>query len=132
MERIFADKIFAAEFYYAGDRKLYFDVAKHIYDIAVMSRLDLIKEMLNNPILLNEMVGYKRREESLRAGSDLSDKPFAEFTLPKKMKADRELAGVFEQMERIYIFNDSYKYSYEEVCESFINTFWEDCANALW
>ena len=31
LERIFADKIFAAEFYY--ERAMYFDVAKHIYDV---------------------------------------------------------------------------------------------------
>lgn len=31
LERIFADKIFAAEFYY--EREMYFDVAKHIYDV---------------------------------------------------------------------------------------------------
>ena len=33
LERIFADKILAAEFYY--DREMYFDVAKHVYDVSI-------------------------------------------------------------------------------------------------
>ncbi len=37
LERIFAGKIFAAEFYY--EREMYFDVAKHIYDVGVMLAL---------------------------------------------------------------------------------------------
>ncbi len=38
LERIFADKIFAAEFY--NERALYFDVAKHLYDVSIMLDLD--------------------------------------------------------------------------------------------
>lgn len=44
LERIFADKIFAAEFYY--ERKMYFDVAKHLYDVSVMFDLEQIQEMI--------------------------------------------------------------------------------------
>ena len=123
IERIFADKIFAAEFYYSGERRLFFDVAKHMYDIAVMSNLDIIKKMLGNPIVIDEMVGYKRKEEALRFGSDLSDKPFNAFALPEKMKTDKELEVVFSRMQEVYIFNDLYKITYEDVCDSLLGVF---------
>lgn len=58
LERIFADKIFAAEFYY--ERGMYFDVAKHIYDVSVMLDLQPIQDMLGNTGLFLEMSEYKR------------------------------------------------------------------------
>lgn len=57
LERIFADKIFAAEFYY--ERKMYFDVAKHLYDVSVMFDLKQIQEMIQNQQIFLEMLGYK-------------------------------------------------------------------------
>ena len=52
LERIFADKIFAAEFYY--EREMYFDVAKHIYDVGVMLDLQSIQDMIGNPGLFSK------------------------------------------------------------------------------
>ena len=56
LERIFADKIFAAEFYY--ERKMYFDVAKHLYDVSVMFDLEQIQEMIQNQQTFLETVSY--------------------------------------------------------------------------
>ncbi|WP_353740067.1 nucleotidyl transferase AbiEii/AbiGii toxin family protein [Phosphitispora fastidiosa] len=58
LERIFVDKVFAAEFYY--QRQEYFDVAKHLYDIAVLLQQKRVQAMLNNPKLLLQMISYKR------------------------------------------------------------------------
>lgn len=66
LERIFADKIFAAEFYY--ERAMYFDVAKHIYDVGVMLDLQPIQDMFENTGQFLEMSGYKRLEKTRRAG----------------------------------------------------------------
>lgn len=55
LERIFADKIFAAEFYY--ERKMYFDVAKHLYDVSVMFDLKQIQEMIQNQQIFLEIFG---------------------------------------------------------------------------
>lgn len=40
LERIFVDKVFATEFYY--QRRDYFDVSKHIYDLSVTSDMNEI------------------------------------------------------------------------------------------
>lgn len=61
LERIFADKIFTAEFYF--ERELYFDVAKHIYDISIMLDIAEIKEMLDDNMVFQEMLQYKRFQD---------------------------------------------------------------------
>lgn len=47
MERIFADKILAAEFYY--QRHMLFDTAKHLYDLTAMMEQDRIQSLLSEP-----------------------------------------------------------------------------------
>lgn len=54
LERIFVDKIFAAEFYY--EREMYFDVAKHIYDVGVMFDMQPIRDMFGDSGLFFENV----------------------------------------------------------------------------
>jgi len=47
LERIFADKILAAEFHY--QRGMLFDAAKHLYDLATMMQQDRIRTLLSSP-----------------------------------------------------------------------------------
>ena len=53
LERMFIDKVFAAEFYYI--RKEYTDVSKHIYDLCVLINNDKIKELFYNE---QEFINY--------------------------------------------------------------------------
>lgn len=46
LERMFIDKIFAAEFYYI--RNMYMDTAKHLYDISVLFNNNKIQKLLSN------------------------------------------------------------------------------------
>lgn len=64
LERMFIDKIFAAEFYFL--REMYTDMAKHIYDISVLMDNEGIKSLLKNRELLEKLIGYKREEEKVR------------------------------------------------------------------
>lgn len=102
LERIFADKIFAAEFYY--ERKMYFDVAKHLYDVSVMLDLQQIQQMLQNQQLFLKMLGYKREEETRRLGSDLAEKKFADFQMLKGFSDNAELRKDYGNMQRNYVF----------------------------
>jgi len=117
-ERIFIDKIFASEHYYVGQR--YTDVAKHIYDIAVMCQLDFAKELLNNPEQLCEMIAYKRQEESGWEASAVADKPFSKFLLARGFEKNTELAKAYARMQDIYIFDDAYRIKYSAVCEAVV------------
>lgn len=104
LERIFADKIFAAEFYFA--RAMYFDTAKHIYDASVMLGLPLIREMLKNKKLFQRMTDYKRLEETRRTGSDLADKPFSDFQIFRGMSENGALREAYERMQKNYVFSE--------------------------
>jgi hypothetical protein len=103
LERIFIDKVFAAEFYY--ERKEYFDVAKHIYDLAVMSRLDAIRTLLENTAKMSTIIAYKRREETVRIGSDLSQKQISSFILLDSIYGDKHLKDAYLTMQDIYVMN---------------------------
>lgn len=102
MERIFADKILAAEFYY--QRGMLFDTAKHLYDLATMLEQERIQRLLTAPEELIRMLAYKRKEEKERIGSDLAQKPFSEFTLFQTGRDDPELMNAFMKMQEIYVF----------------------------
>lgn len=121
MERIFADKILAAEFYY--QRNMLFDTAKHLYDLATMMEQDRIQTLLSAPDDLIKMLAYKRREEKERIGSDLAEKPFSEFQLFRAIDADTELFAAFSKMQEIYVFSqrDILSPTQLSVCMSTLN-----------
>lgn len=104
MERIFADKILAAEFYY--QRRMLFDTAKHLYDLATMLEQERILRLLSDSEELVRMLAYKRKEENVRIGSDLAQKPFSEFTLFQTGRDDLALRSAFMKMQEIYVFSD--------------------------
>lgn len=113
LERIFADKIFAAEFYY--ERGMYFDVAKHIYDVSVMLDLQPIQDMLENTGLFLEMSEYKRLEETRRTGSDLADRKFPDFKIFYGMYDNTALKDAYQNMQKNYIFSEKDLLSFEFV-----------------
>ncbi len=113
LERIFVDKVFAAEFYY--QRQEYFDVSKHIYDLAVMSGLDSIQRLLSDPSEMTAMMSFKRREEQSRLGSELSDRAIAEFEIFEGMRGNGALRERFDAMQDIYIFDDADRISFTDV-----------------
>lgn len=105
MERIFADKILAAEFYY--QRQMLFDVAKHLYDLTLLMNIKRIVALITKRDELLKMLEYKRREEQNRIGSGLGQKPFADFLLFKALETDVKLQETFAEMQRIYVFNEA-------------------------
>jgi predicted nucleotidyltransferase component of viral defense system len=116
LERIFVDKVFASEFYYG--RGEYFDVSKHIYDLAVMSRLAEIQKLLSDPAGMTGMMAFKRREESARLGSNLSGKPVRDFEIFKGMDGNKSLRDRYIAMQDIYIFDDNDKIDFQDVIMS--------------
>ncbi len=116
MERIFADKILAAEFYY--QRRRLFDTAKHLYDLTILLEQKPIQTLLSVPEEFIKMLAYKRREEVERIGSDLANKPFSEFTLFPAAPNDKELKEVFAKMQETYVFSKSDILSFAEMLDS--------------
>ena len=115
LERIFADKIFAAEFYF--ERAMYFDTAKHIYDVSVMLELPLIRDMLRDKDLFLRMINYKRLEETRRTGSDLANKPFSDFRIFRELSESSELREAYGRMQKNYIFTTEDRVAFAFVVE---------------
>jgi hypothetical protein len=124
LERIFADKIFAAEFYY--EREMYFDVAKHIYDASVMFTLPKIQALVVDKAMFLEMLGYKRLEETKRSGSDLTEKKFSDFQIFSGMKENKKLHEAYQSMQRNYVFAER-----DELTFEYIVTQWEELKKIL-
>ena len=112
LERMFIDKVFAAEFYYT--RKEYTDTAKHIYDLCVLINNDKIKELFKNEQELKRLVGYKREEEKIRTGGVSSDIKIKDFSY-LNCNFDDEFIDKFNNMQDKYIINEKYKIDMNQV-----------------
>ena len=112
LERMFIDKIFAAEFYYL--RNMYMDVAKHLYDISILFGNNNIKKLLKNKKELNKLISYKRKEEKARIGGideKIQIKDFNYF----RLEFNNKLIRAFENMQDKYVLNDKYRITIDEV-----------------
>jgi len=114
LERIFVDKIFAAEFYY--ERNMLDDVSKHLYDISIMMNNLDIKRLLNNDKELIKMIEYKRTEELFRKGGIPENKKIIDFNY-MKLDFSNELISSFNRMQKIYVLDDKYLLTIDEVKE---------------
>jgi predicted nucleotidyltransferase component of viral defense system len=113
LERIFIDKVFAAEFYYS--RGEYLDTSKHIYDLIIMFDNIVIKELLNNSSYLLKIISYKRLEEEVRAGGVPAQLPICDFTYLKDALSNSHLLSEYQKMQRLYIFIDKDRRPLENV-----------------
>ena len=112
LERMFIDKIFAAEFYFL--RNMFKDSSKHLYDISVLSQNENIKKLLNNKEELEKLISYKRQEESVRKGGINANTKIKDFNYFKLDFSD-ELLQEFRNMQYKYVLDDKYKITIDEV-----------------
>lgn len=107
-ERMFCDKLLAAEYY--ALRGEYFDVAKHVYDLSLMMTCGRISDLMSDKQRFIEILSYKRIEEISRLGSELDRKPLNELIFFSDIQEGR-LSDAYEKMQSIYIFNPIYRIS---------------------
>ena len=112
LERMFIDKVFAAEFYFT--RKEYTDTAKHIYDLCVLINNNKIKELFKNEQELIKLVGYKREEEKIRTDGVSSDIRIKDFSYLDCNFKD-EFIEKFNNMQDKYIINEKYKIDMKQI-----------------
>ena len=112
LERMFVDKIFAAEFYYV--RNMYMDVSKHLYDISVLYANSKIQKLLQNKKELSNLIKYKRQEEKVRIGGIDENTKIKDFNYFKLEFSDG-LIKEFENMQNKYVLNNKYKLSIDKV-----------------
>ena len=115
LERIFVDKIFAAEFYFL--REEYIDFSKHIYDISILLQEDRIKKLLENPEYFKQLVNYKRQEERIRIGGIDPNKKIVDFEY-LMLTFNEQICEAYESMQNKYIFKSEYKLNIDTIKES--------------
>lgn len=120
IERIFVDKIFATEFYYV--RNMYTDVAKHLYDIAVLYKNEKIQKLLCNKEELLRNIEYKRQEEKVRIGGIEENKDILDFDY-FKLDFNDEMLESLKNMQDKYVLNEQYKISINEIKEVLNNIY---------
>ncbi len=116
LERIFIDKLFAAEFYYS--RRSYRDVAKHVYDLAVLLNNCRIGDFLNDKIHVLKILELERKEESYRKGGIPANVKIADFLYFTELANDKEFKKSFLEMQSIYVFNEQDKLCFDDVLQS--------------
>ena len=112
LERIFIDKIFAAQCYYErGSMK---NFSKHIYDICVLFKEKDIKKFLLDTSLLNEVVNIRKKEEINRLDSVNNFSLISNFEYLKNGLSIKEYL-MFDKMQEEYILGEDYKLSLNEI-----------------
>lgn len=115
IERMFIDKIFAAEFYYI--RNMLHDTSKHLYDICVLLQNETIKKLLRNKKELIKLINYKRQEELLRIGGINANTKIKNFNY-FKLDFNNNFIQEFYNMQNKYLLNKKYKITISELKEN--------------
>ncbi len=110
LERIFIDKLFAAELYF--EKQMYMDLSKHLYDLTILSKTKRIQDFFKNREEFEKIVKYKREEEIYRKGGvdkNIQIKDFGYFNT----EYNENLLKAFKLMQDKYIFKDEYRITIE-------------------
>ncbi len=101
LERIFIDKIYAAQYYF--ERHDYYDVAKHLYDLAVLSSNPSIQDFLSSKKDVLRIINLAIIEGHNRIGG--VTKEIKDFDFFDKLPNDNEFSVEYEKMQNIYVPN---------------------------
>ena len=133
MERVFIDKLFAAEAYVRKSSDSYraFDAAKHIYDLAVVSDNQKILALLSDTEQMKRLLDIRITEERERLDGIPGVMP-SEFTFFTATANNAEVRKAYEIMQNQYVLRDSDRIEYDEALSALaaiekkikINTAW--------
>ena len=101
-ERIFIDKLFAAEHYIR--EKKYLDLGKHLYDLTVLLKNDRVKNFINNKNALFEMIILQRKEEKSRYGGISEDITLEQFEVFNCLNNDDVIRAI-DYVHNVYVFD---------------------------
>lgn len=119
LERIFVDKLFAAESYVrkAEDSHRAFEAAKHIYDLAVMEKHPQIVALLTDNQKIKSLLDIRMKEEQYRLDGIPNVLP-NDFTFFTDAEKSTQVRAAYEIMQRQYVLRPSDYIAFEEACMS--------------
>lgn len=107
MERIFVDKLFAAEAYVRKSAVEHraFEAAKHIYDLAVLSHNPKIELLMANPAQMEHLLDIRLEEEVGRLDGIPGVVP-SEFIFFQSVKDNADVQRAYETMQNQYVLRE--------------------------
>ena len=114
MERIFIDKLFAAEAYVrkSSDSQRAFEAAKHIYDLSVMIDQANIVNLLENDTMLKKLLDIRIEEEMVRLDGIPGVMP-QDFTFFDSAASNDAVKKAYTIMQEQYVLSYEDRIEYE-------------------
>lgn len=115
MERIFVDKLFAAEAYVrrSADPHRAFEAAKHIYDLAVMYHQPKIERLLGDYDQMEYLLSIRLEEEHERLDGIPGVLP-SEFTFFTQAESNPAVKAAYDVMQNQYVLRRRDMIQYED------------------
>ena len=130
LERIFIDKLFAAETYTrnAGKENRAFEASKHIDDLAILSEQKKIKELLHDPEKMKYLLDIRMEEELNRLDGIPGVLP-KDFIFFETAENNQYIKEAYPIMLDVFVLNPkdkldlsdaaiSLKYIHDELCKN--------------
>lgn len=118
MERIFIDKLFAAEAYVRkaniGNRAI--EAAKHIYDLVVLSSQERIVNLISDDEMMSFLLNI-RMEEELNRRDGIPNVIPRKFQVFEGLATNTLMKDAFSDMQDLYVFDSKNIISYTEATD---------------
>lgn len=133
IERIFIDKLFAAEAYVRKSEEPHraFEAAKHIYDLTVLRADPQIKALLSDTAQMARLLQIRMAEEQERRDGIPGVIP-QEFRFFADAADNSKVKAAYETMQRQYVLRDSDRIEYETAMKALTDIQTELMKNAAW
>ena len=133
LERIFTDKLFAAEAYSrrSGEPHRAFEAAKHIYDLAVLETQPAILSLMQSDTELEKLLQIRLEEETRRHDGipNLSPRDFCFF---ETVLTDEAIRTAYNIMQKQYVFREQDRIPFEKATAAISRIFSHLSANPAW
>ena len=136
LERIFIDKLFAAEAYVRNSEKdsRAFEAAKHIYDLAVMESHPKIISLMHNEKEMEKLLSIRIEEEQSRLDGIPSVLP-TDFIFFTETKDNLKVQKAYETMQNQYVMRREDRIDFNSAMDSIArihegllqNSAWYNC-----
>lgn len=119
LERIFVDKLFAAEAYVrkSSDPHKAFEAAKHIYDLSILKSNNKIKALYQDEKMMKRLLDIRLEEELNRLDGIPNILP-KDFVFFDNLSANKDVQNAYAKMQQQYVYKDSDRISFEESINS--------------
>lgn len=133
LERIFIDKLFAAESYVRKSKEPHraFEAAKHIYDLAVMETNPKIKALLANEVQMKTLLNIRMEEESGRLDGIPGVLP-KEFCFFSSAADNTAVRRAYTIMQDQYVLRDEDRIPYDQALACLNRIHKELLNNSAW